>query len=121
MRIALRSRSCPMSLHVVTESNRGNNHELLFSKLFHPRWKRPPVGGLQRSRYSVAAFVRGGSRADLDPVFHAAADNTVGAAQLDFRVCGDQSGAIMASFHRTSSSQTDARRRGDSTARFPGF
>src|SRR5881398_2146862 len=43
------------------------------------------------------------------------------AAQLDCRVCGDQSGAIMASVHRASSSQTDTGGGGHSTARFPGL
>src|SRR5437762_5468035 len=104
MRIALRSGSCPMSFHVVTESNRGNNHELIQSKLFHPRCKRSLSGSLQRSRHSVVALVRGGSLAHLDPVFCATADKTVGAAQLECRVCRNQSGAIMASLHRASSS-----------------
>src|SRR5881398_2479061 len=121
MRIVLHSRSSPVTFAVATRPNRGNNHELLLSKLFHPRWKRPLIGGLQRSRYSVAAFVCGGSRADLDPVFRATADKTVGAAQMDCRVCGDQSGAIMASVHRASSSQTDTGGGGHSTARFPGL
>src|SRR5881398_2146861 len=78
MRIVLHSRSSPVTFAVATRPNRGNNHELIQSKLFHPRWKRPLIGGLQRSRYSVAAFVCGGSRADLDPVFRATADNAMG-------------------------------------------
>src|SRR5947207_7445520 len=106
---------------VATRANRGNNHELLLSKLFHPRCKRSPGGGLQRSRHSVVAFVRGLSLAHLDPVFRATADNAVGAAQLECRVCGDQFAAIMASFHRAPSSQTDARGGKYSTACLRGF
>src|SRR5438046_9996594 len=121
MRIALRSGNCPMSFHVVTESNRGNNDELIQSKLFHPRCKRSLSGGLQRSRHSVAAVVRGRSLADFHPIFRATADNAVGAAQLECRVCSDQFAAIMASLHRASSSQTDTGGGGHSTARFPGL
>src|SRR5207247_9634072 len=99
MRIALRSGNCPMSFHVVTESNRGNNDELIQSKLFHPRCKCSLSGGLQRSRHSVAAVVRGRSRADLHPIFCATADNAVGAALLECRVCRYQSVALMAFFH----------------------
>src|SRR4030095_10441521 len=83
-----------------------NNHELIQSKLFHPRCKRPLIGGLQRSRHSVAEVIRGRSLADLDPIFRAAADDALGAAQLECRVCRNQSVAIMASLHRASSSQT---------------
>ena len=60
------------------------------------------LDSLWRSRHSVVALVRGGSRAHLDPVFRATADDTVGAAQLECRVCGDQSVPIMASLHGAS-------------------
>ena len=46
----------------------------------------------------------GRSLADFHPIFRATADNAVGAAQLECRVCSDQFAAIMASLHRASSS-----------------
>src|SRR6516165_5179786 len=90
------------------DSKGGSNHEFIAPRLFRPRCKRPAVGGLQRSRHSVAAVVRGGSLSDCDALLCSSADTAVGAAHLECRLCGDQPVPILAPLPRASSSQTDA-------------
>jgi hypothetical protein len=81
---------------------RGPN-DVIQPKLFSPRRECPAVGGLQRSRHSLAAAVRFDVCAGCPPLLCPPTNTAVGTTWLDSRLCDDQWIAILASFHGASS------------------